>query len=120
MDFFQYMRGLQRLVPDEIKTKYNLAMEPDGYFYFEIRKGMYGLKEAGIIAYKHLLKNLLPYGYEPLQHTPGIWKHQQRQIMFTLCVDDFGVKYVNRINAEHLIAAIQAHYECTVDWTGNT
>ena len=50
----------QRLVPDEIKTRYNLAIELDGYIYFEIRKGRYGLKEAGIIAYKHLVKNLLP------------------------------------------------------------
>jgi len=33
---------------------------------------MYGLKEAGIIAYKHFVKNLLPYGDAPLQHTPGV------------------------------------------------
>jgi len=62
MAFFQYIRVPQRFIPDEIKNKYNLVLEPDGYTYFEIRRGMYGLKEAGIIAYKHLVKNLLPYG----------------------------------------------------------
>jgi len=81
---------------------------------------MYGLKEAGIIAYKHLVKNLLPYGYEPLRHTPGVWKHRHRSTTFTLCVDDFGVKYFCRADADHLIAAIQGDYECTVDWTGST
>ena len=33
---------------------YNLS----GYFYVKIRKGMYGLKEAGVIAYKRLVHNL--------------------------------------------------------------
>jgi len=81
---------------------------------------MYGLKQAGIIAYKHLVKNLLPYGYTPLHNTPGVWKHQRRKTTFTLCVDDFGVKYFDKKDAEHLIAAIKANYECTVDWTGAT
>jgi len=81
---------------------------------------MYGLKEAGIVAYKHLATNLLPHGYAPMQHTPGVWKHQQRKTTFTLCVDDFGVKYFNRDDAEHLIAAIQENYDCTVNWTGST
>ena len=69
MDFFQYIRVPQRFIPSEIKNAYNLVLEVDGYSYFEIRKGMYGLREAGIIAYKHLVKNLLSYGYEPMQHT---------------------------------------------------
>jgi len=120
MDFFQYIRVPQRFIPNEIKNEYNLVLEPDGYTYFEIRRGMYGLKEAGIIAYKHLVKNLLPYGYTQLHNTPGVWKHQHRKTTFTLCVDDFGVKYFDKNDAEHLIAAIKANYECTVDWTGAT
>jgi hypothetical protein len=39
--------------------------------------------------------------------------------MFTLVVNDFGVKYVNKNNVEHLISSIKANYELTVDWTGN-
>ena len=120
MEFFQYIRVPQRFIPHEIKKAYNLVLEVDGYSYFEIRKGMYGLKEAGIIAYKHLVKNLLPYGYAPMKHTPGVWNHRSRKTTFTLCVDDFGVKYFTKGDAEHLIAAIQANYKCIVDWTGST
>ena len=34
-----------------------------GYVYCEIRKGMYGLKEAGCVAFQNLVKNLAPFGY---------------------------------------------------------
>ena len=40
--------------------------------------------------------------------------------MFNLCVDDFGIKYVGREHAEHLIASLKKHYEAlTIDWKGN-
>ena len=35
-------------------------------------------------------------------------------------MDDFGVKYFKKGNAEHLIAAIRANYDCSAAWTGNT
>jgi hypothetical protein len=38
--------------------------------------------------------------------------------MFTLVVDDFGVKYVGREHAKHLLLVIKQHYECKADWTG--
>ena len=55
---------------------------------------MYGLKQAAILAYDHLVKNLGNYGYYPIPHTVGLWKHKMRRISFCLCVDDFGVKYL--------------------------
>jgi len=39
--------------------------------------------------------------------------------LFTLAVDDFGVKNVGREHAEHLIACIKETYELTEDWTGD-
>ena len=33
-----------------------------------------------------------------------------------LCVDDFGVKYFSKADADHLIAAIKEHYDVTIDW----
>jgi hypothetical protein len=37
--------------PEEIVQKYNLnALAVDGWVYIEIRKGMYGLKQAGLLA----------------------------------------------------------------------
>ena len=39
--------------------------------------------------------------------------------MFTLVVDDFGVKYVNKTDVEHLLESLQGTYKLTADWTGN-
>ena len=38
--------------------------------------------------------------------------------MFVLIVDDFGIEYVDRRHAEHLLAALQETYTVTTDWTG--
>ena len=37
---------------------------------------------------------------------------------FTLIVDDFGVKYVGKENADHLINVLKEHYEVAEDWDG--
>ena len=42
-------------------------MEPDGYVYCEVRKGMYGLKQADRLAFDNLVKLLAPHGYFPIQ-----------------------------------------------------
>ncbi len=39
--------------------------------------------------------------------------------MFTLVVDDFGVKYEHQGDIDHLIVAIKTKYVLTGDWTGN-
>ena len=33
-------------------------------------------------------------------------------------MDDFGIKYTNKKDADHLISALQEKYEVTQDWTG--
>ena len=73
---------------------YNLRdkIHSDGYVYCRIKKGMYGLKQAAILAYKLLLQRLEIDGYIPIPLTDGIFKHRTRQTIFALCVDDFGVK----------------------------
>ncbi len=48
-----------------------------------------------------------------------MWYHESRPITFTLVVDNFGVKYVNKDNVDHLIASIKQDYMLTEDWTGN-
>ena len=118
MKYFQYIRVKREVIPQEVMDEYNFTIEPDGHAYFEIRRGMYGLKEAGIIAFQQLVQKLRPYGYEPMKHTPGFWRHTTRKTTFTLCVDDFGVKYFNEEDAHHLINAVKDHYEVTTDWAG--
>ena len=36
-----------------------------------------------------------------------------------MVVDEFGVKYVGKKHAEHLINAIQENYQVSTDWEGN-
>jgi hypothetical protein len=115
---FEYMKMLLSRFPAEIVQKYNLnALAVDGWVYIEIRKGMYGLKQAGILANQLLQTRLAPFGYYPARHTPGLWLHKTRPISFTLVVDDFTVNYVGNQHAEHLRNALLRTYELTTDWT---
>ena len=79
------------------------------------KKGMYELKQAALLAYDFLAKNLKPYGYYLIPHTEGIWKHISRPITFYHCVDDIGVKYFNKSDVGHLIHALEQDHKSTVD-----
>jgi hypothetical protein len=59
-----------------------------------------------------------PHGYHHVEHTHGLWHHKTRPITFTLVVDDFGVKYVGKEHADHLLNALKKHYEVTEDCEG--
>jgi hypothetical protein len=83
--------------------RYNTSIATDGYVYLEIRRSMYGLKEAGVIAFDQLVQKLDPSGYEPMPFTPGLWHNRRKRTTFALCVDDFGVKYFSVPNALHLM-----------------
>jgi hypothetical protein len=61
---FEYMKMLLSRFPDEIIQKYNLNdLAIDGWVHIEIRKGMYGLKQAGLLANQLLQTRLNPFGY---------------------------------------------------------
>jgi hypothetical protein len=77
---------------------------------------MYGLPQAGILTNELLQRNLAKDGYLPTTHTHGLWTHDTRPISFSLVVDDFGVKYVSREHAEHLMACIRKNYNISSDW----
>jgi hypothetical protein len=112
------MKMLLSRFPEEIVQKYNLnALAVDGWVYIEIRKGIYGLKQAGLLANQLLQTRLAPSGYYPARHTPGLWLHKKRSISFTLVVDDFAVKYVGKKHVEHLRHALLQTYELTTDCT---
>jgi hypothetical protein len=51
-------------------------------------------------------------------HIPGIWRHKWSPVLFSLVVDDFGVKYVGKQHVDHLIASIEEHYTFSKDWAG--
>jgi hypothetical protein len=90
-------------------------LSPDRKVYIEIQKGMYGLPQAGILTNKLLQRNLAKDGYRPTHHKHGHWTHNTRLISFSLVVDDFGVKYVGREHAEHLMTCIKKKYNISSD-----
>ena len=116
MERHEYMRMPINIIPNKIIHQYDLLNKvKDGHVYMEIIRGMYGLPQAGILANQLLRKRLEPHGYYEVKHTPGLWKHESLPIQFTLVVDDFGVKYVGKENAMHLINALKQAYEVETD-----
>ena len=70
------------IVPFDSDTRkfieeYKLAgRDRDGWVYFEIRRGCYGLPQAGILANDLLQSCLLTEGYYEAESTPGLWRHK--------------------------------------------
>ncbi len=113
----EYMRMKIKDLPEEFVTMYNLTNETtsDDFVHIKIQTGMYGHPQAGILAQKLLEKHLNKHGYHQSPITPGLWRHDYRLISFTLCVDDFGIKYVGHKHAEHLASILSEHYKCSHD-----
>ena len=105
---------------EHLKGTYNLhdKISSDKYIYCRIKKGMYGLKQAARLAYDDLVKHLSKYGYYPDKICQNIWSHKTRKTKFCLCVDDFGVKYFNKEDKDHLCSALKEKYDITTDMSG--
>ena len=117
---YEYMWIPAWVIPADIMKEYNLENKiKNGKILAEIRTGMYGLPQAGRMAYKKLVKHLASYGYFPTGHTPGLFKHLTRPVLFCLVVDDFGAKIVGRHHGQHLIDCLKNHYDITIDWDGS-
>ena len=119
LDRPEYTRIKLTDIPQEIVEEYKLhQLVHNGWIYFKISKGMYGLKQAGKLANDLLSKRLTAHGYIQCDITPGLWRHETRPVIFSLVVDDFGVQFTGRHNAEHLLSTLQKHYQVSTDWTG--
>ena len=91
-------------------------MDKDRWVYLKTVKGMYGLNQVGIIANMELTKHLGKFGYYPVQHTPGLWRHKTRATIYTLVVDNFAIKYATHQDADHLLHALRARYTIYKYW----
>jgi hypothetical protein len=116
----KYMRMKFKDIPPEFIKIYDLKKiaAPDGTIYVKIQKGVYGLPQAGILAQNLLEEQLNKHGYHQSPTTPGPWRHDWRPISFTLCIDNFGIKYVGKEHADHLAKILNEYYVCSIDWTG--
>lgn len=115
----KYMKVPYKYFPHNICCCYDLDnLLHRGYIYIKIKRGMYGLKQGAELAYEHLSGLLNQAGYHPILGSMGMWTHSTHQILFNLCIDDFGVKYYNKEDVHHLIDTIQQKYQCKCDWEG--
>ena len=65
-------------IPEEIIVEYKLREKAtaEGYVYLEIRKGMYGLPQADLLAQQLLEERLAEHGYTQSKLIPGFWTHK--------------------------------------------
>jgi len=116
----EYMHMKIRDLPEEFISMYNLTNKAtsDELFCVKIQKGMYGLPQVGILAQEHLEQRLNKHGYGQSPIIPGLWRHDYQPISTTLCVNDFGIKYVGHEHDAHLASILSEQYKCSHDWDG--
>jgi len=119
MERSEYVRIKLSDIPQEVIDEYNLLpFVHNGWVYYEIVRGCYGLPQSGKLANDLLRKRLEKAGYYEGATTPGLWKHKWRPVQFVLIVDDFGIEYVGEQHARHLLNVLEENYEMTTDWNG--
>ena len=106
---------------EDIGLRFNLAAKVtvDGYIHIKIMKGMCSLKQTALLTYNHLKNNLAPHGHALVVGTVGLWKHKTRPTKFCLCSDNFGIKYYNKDDVDHLLKELDQHYNYTTNWEGH-
>jgi hypothetical protein len=122
LDVPEYIRLSRRQIPDAAIDL--LGLQPyldesgDGTITFEVVMALFGHPLAGKLSEDQLIPRLAAAGYHQTQ-IPCLFRHITRPIQFTLIVDDFGVKYTNREDAEHLLATLELYHKVRVDWDGH-
>ena len=77
LDCPEYARINLKEIPQEFIAEYNLTTDArDGWLYFRINKGVYGLPQASKLANDLLRKRLTNKGYYEATTTPGLWLHK--------------------------------------------
>eukprot|EP00536_Pseudo-nitzschia_multiseries_P018927 jgi/Psemu1/58057/gm1.58057_g len=105
LDEPEYIKFRWDMIPPRVRIAYQLE---------GLKQGEY----SGKIAHDDLVDHLQKYGYKKAPHTEGLFLHDERDINFTLVVDDFGIKYTRQEDVDHLVAAVGAKYTFKVDWSG--
>ena len=106
-------------ITQEFIEEYDLSKAAqNGWIYFEILRGCYGLPQSGRLANKLLRTHLEKAGYYEAATTSGLWCHRWRPVQFVLLLGDFGIKCVVKEHALHLLKTLEADYKITTDWEG--
>ena len=115
----EYVRVQLKDIPQEFINKYKLEDHVCfGWVHFAVIRGCYGLPQSGRLAHDLLIKRLHKAGYYTTATPPGLWRHRWRPIHFVLIVDNFGVEYVRKKDADHLTKIMKTHHKISQDWEG--
>ena len=117
METPEFMSIPMHMIPPQIIQRYNLNPKHKNA-YVRIKKGMYGLAQAGRLAQDRLKNHLQQYGYTEAAHTPCLFVHATLDTKFVLIVDDFGIKFTSESNKQHLLECLRKLYIITIDPLG--
>ena len=99
------------VVPSWTREQYILDENAHNIFvYWEIRKAIYGLTNAGRLTNESLRQKLKLAGFYEVAYTQGLWKHKRRPIQCSLIVDNFGVKYMGKEHIGFPITSLRKDY----------
>ena len=107
-------------IPEEFINEYFLTgWDRDGWIYFKICQGCYGLPQAGILANDLLRSRLVAEGFYKAVSTPGLWCHKWQPLQLCLIVDNFGVKYVGIEHFNYLLDLLKKFHGVQFNMDGN-
>ena len=107
-------------IPEEVIREYKLhkIATEDGWIYMRVVKGMYGLPQSGANSHDELEERLNKEDYYQSKIVPGLWRHKTRPTVFTLIVDNFGIKFLSKNDLDHLIGVLGKYYNEKVNMKG--
>ncbi len=110
---------LSDILDEFIKEHNLLGRDWDGWIYFEICQGCYGLPQAGILAKNLLQSRLVAEGFYEAASTPGLWRHKWCPLQFCLIMDVFGVKYAGIEHFNFLLELLKKIHGVQCSMAGN-
>jgi hypothetical protein len=115
LDHKEYVQIKLSTIPQEFIDEYDLLQfARNGWVYLEVSKGMF--KQAGKLSNKLLADQLHAHRHYICTITPGPWQQNWRQVMFVLFANNFGVEYICKVDADHLLQALHQLYKVKKDW----
>ena len=115
----EYIRITRKQLPDETMVEFQLDQYLDkDVVYFEVNKGMYGLKQAGLLANERIVKLLAEHDYIQSKYVPCLFRSKDKRTSFCLVVDDLLIK-AKPAEREKLYTCLRTLYEITTDETGS-
>ena len=122
LDRLEYVKIAASKVPAQTIAQFNLDQYIDskGFIYFVCTRTVWGLPQAGLISNKALVKVLHTAGYIQSANSYGLFKHVDRGTTFSLVVDDFGIKYYNMNDFDHLVDTLKTGgYDVKINMKGD-